>query len=138
MMPFGLCKSHPHKVDKKMRSEFSALELAGFSNKEPKSHYIKNNTIKCVVVQSQSVSGSFLTPCTLACQASLSTGFPRPEYWSGLPFSSPRDLLDPGIKPESCIASSSLLLSHHRNPTVKSIFFLFAPSSNRSDLIKQC
>ena len=28
-------------------------------------------------------------------------GFPRPEYWSGLPFPSPGDLPDPGIEPES-------------------------------------
>ena len=27
--------------------------------------------------------------------------FPRQEYWSGLPFTSPGDLPDPGIKPES-------------------------------------
>ena len=31
----------------------------------------------------------------------LSIGFPRQEYWSGLSFASPRDLPDPGIKPES-------------------------------------
>ena len=34
----------------------------------------------------------------MACQASLSTGFPRQEYWSGLPFPSPGDLPDPGIQ----------------------------------------
>ena len=28
-------------------------------------------------------------------------GFPRPEYWSGLPFPSPGDLFDPGIEPAS-------------------------------------
>jgi len=28
-------------------------------------------------------------------------GFSRQEYWSGLPFPSPGDLLDPGIKPRS-------------------------------------
>ena len=28
-------------------------------------------------------------------------GFPRQEYWSGLPFASPGDLPDPGIKPTS-------------------------------------
>ena len=28
-------------------------------------------------------------------------GFSRQEYWSGLPFPSPGDLPDPGIKPES-------------------------------------
>ena len=31
-------------------------------------------------------------------QAPLSMGFPRLEYWSGLPFPIPEDLLDPGIK----------------------------------------
>ena len=34
-------------------------------------------------------------------QAPLSKGFPRQEYWSGLPLPSPRDLSDPGIKPMS-------------------------------------
>ena len=33
--------------------------------------------------------------------ASPSMGFSRQEYWSGLPFSSPGDLPDPGIVPES-------------------------------------
>ena len=28
-------------------------------------------------------------------------GFPKQEYWSGLPFPSPGDLLKPGIEPES-------------------------------------
>jgi len=28
-------------------------------------------------------------------------GFPRQEYWSGLPFPSPEDLLNPGIEPVS-------------------------------------
>ena len=32
-------------------------------------------------------------------QAPLSTGFPRQEYWSGLPFPSPGDLPDSGIEP---------------------------------------
>ena len=40
-------------------------------------------------------------PQTAACQAPLSMGFSRQVYWSGLPFPSPRDLPDPGIKPES-------------------------------------
>ena len=41
------------------------------------------------------------TQWTLAHQASLSLGFPRQEYWSGLPFPSPGDLPNPGIKPGS-------------------------------------
>ena len=35
------------------------------------------------------------TLCTVAHQASLSMGFPRQEYWSGLPFPSPEDLPNP-------------------------------------------
>ena len=41
------------------------------------------------------------TPWTVACQAPLSLGFPRQEYWSGLPCPSLGDLPDPGIDPES-------------------------------------
>ena len=41
----------------------------------------------------------FVTPWTIAYQAPLSMGFSRQEYWSGLPFPSPGDLPNPGIKP---------------------------------------
>ena len=44
---------------------------------------------------------TLVTPWTVACQAPLSIGFSRQEYWSGLPFPSPGDLPDPGIKPRS-------------------------------------
>ena len=43
----------------------------------------------------------FATPWTVARQAPLSMGFPRQEYWSGLPFLSPEDLPNPGIEPVS-------------------------------------
>ena len=42
----------------------------------------------------------FATPWTVACQAPLSMGFSRQEYWSGLLFPSP-DLPNPGIEPIS-------------------------------------
>ena len=42
-----------------------------------------------------------MTPWTVVHQVPLSMGFPRQEYWSGLPFPSPGDLPDPGIKPRS-------------------------------------
>ena len=42
-----------------------------------------------------------MTPWTIACQAPLSMGFPRQEYWSGLPPPFPGDLPDPEIKPRS-------------------------------------
>ena len=40
-----------------------------------------------------------MTPWTVACQAPLSMGFSRQEYWKGLPFPSPGDLPDPVIEP---------------------------------------
>ena len=43
----------------------------------------------------------FVTPWTAIYQAPLSMGFSRQEYWSGLPFPSPGDPLDPGIEPGS-------------------------------------
>ena len=43
----------------------------------------------------------FVTLWSVACQAPLSLGFSRQEYWSGLPFPSPGDLPNPGIKPIS-------------------------------------
>ena len=47
------------------------------------------------------MSNSFVTPRTVAHRAPLSMGFPRQEYWSGLPFPSPGDLPVPGIEPGS-------------------------------------
>ena len=41
------------------------------------------------------------TPWIVDCHAPLSLGFSRQEYWSGLPFPSPGDLPEPGIKPVS-------------------------------------
>ena len=38
-------------------------------------------------------------PMTAACQAPLLMGFSKQRYWSGLPFPSPGDLPNPGIKP---------------------------------------
>ena len=41
---------------------------------------------------------------TITCQAHLSMGFSRQEYWSGLPFPSPEDLPAPGIEPASLMS----------------------------------
>ena len=44
----------------------------------------------------------FATPWTnIAHQAPPSMGLSRQEYWSGMPFPSPGDLPDPGVKPRS-------------------------------------
>jgi len=53
----------------------------------------------------------FVTPWTVAHQAPLSMGFFRQEYRSGLPFPSPGDLPDPGIKPGSPASQVHLLPS---------------------------
>ena len=47
------------------------------------------------------VVSDFHDPIECSDQAPLSMGFPRQEYWSTLPFPSPEDLPDPGIKPTS-------------------------------------
>ena len=45
------------------------------------------------------MSDSFVNLWTVAHQMPLSMEFPKQEYWSGLPFPSPGDLRNPGIKP---------------------------------------
>ena len=54
-----------------------------------------------VKVKSLSPVQLFETPWTVTYQAQRSMGFSRQEYWSGLPFPSPGDLPNPGIKPGS-------------------------------------
>ena len=59
----------------------------------------------------------FSTPWTVAHEAPLSMGFPRQEYWSGLPFPSPGDFSRSGIEPEApALAVNPLPLSHWGNP----------------------
>ena len=59
---------------------------------------MRNSKVK---VKSLSPVQLFATPWTVAYQAPLSMGFSRQEYWSGLPFPSPGDLPNTGIKPRS-------------------------------------
>ena len=54
----------------------------------------------------------FASPWTVAHKAPLSMGFSRQGYWSGLPFSPPGNLPDPGIEPGSpTLQANSLPLS---------------------------
>ena len=66
----------------------------------------------------------FETLWTIAHQASLPMGFPRQEYWSGLPWSPPGDLPDPGTESAS--------------PAVASRFFTAEPSGKPRYLYRQC
>ena len=59
----------------------------------------------CLVVSNSA------TLWSVACQAPLSKGFFRQEYWSKLPSPTPGDLLNPGIKPTSLVSSFPLELS---------------------------
>ena len=55
------------------------------------------------------------TPWTVAHKAPLSMGFPRPKYWSGLPFPSPGNLPGPGIKP-GLLHCRQILHCHQGSP----------------------
>ena len=68
--------------------------------------YISNNS-SCKHAQLLIHVRLFVTPWTVAQQAPLSMGFPRQEYWSGLPFPLPGDLADSGIK-STCPGSLAL------------------------------
>ena len=56
----------------------------------------------------------FVTPWTVARQVLLSMEFSRQEFWSGLPFSSPGDLPDPGIKPTFPELASGFFTTSHQ------------------------
>ena len=80
---------------------------------EPENNRIRNKATSALVVLFISLRGDFVcvraqlcltlySPMDcVACQAPLSMGFSRQEYWSGLPFLTPGDLPNPGIKPRS-------------------------------------
>ena len=80
----------------------------------------------------------FVTPWTIASQAPPSMEFSRQEYWSGLPFPSPGDLPDPGIKPGSPALQADTLLSEPPGKEARTINDLparqvheFCPSPGR-------
>ena len=74
------------------------------------------------------LSPALCDPWTVACQAPLPMAFSRQEYWSGLPFPSPEDLPDPGIKPGSpAFQADSLPSEPQAKPYVirVNLYFLF-------------
>ena len=76
--------------------------------KPPKPHTIgiswMFHHIVCVCVHALSRVQLLATPWTTALQAPLSMQFARQEYWRKLPFPSPGDLSNPGIKPLSLVS----------------------------------
>ena len=78
-----------------------------------------------MVKESCSVMSDSASPRTVARQASLSMEFSL-EYWSGLPFPSPGDLPDPGIKPRSpALQAVSILSVWYYSPCLDFILFCF-------------
>ena len=70
----------------------------------------------CVHVLNLSVVSDSCNPIDIACQAPLSMGFSRQEYWSGLPFPSPGDFPHPGIKSRSHVLQADSLLTTREAP----------------------
>ena len=53
--------------------------------------------VVCRCLVAKSCPTSFVISCNMVHQVLLFMGFPRQEYWSGLPFPSPGDLSDTGL-----------------------------------------
>ena len=92
----------------------------------------------CCCLVNQVVSNTFVTQWNVACHAPLSMGFPKQEFWSGLPFPSPGDLPDPGIEPTSHALAGGFfpteplgkphILSNDTLFLNKSMFFIYISS----------
>ena len=74
---------------------------------------------KCLVTQSCPTLCDPMNP--IARQALLCMGFPRHEYQSGLPFPSPGDLPNPGIKPWSPELQADAYPLSHQFSSVQSL-----------------
>ena len=81
----------------------------------------------CLCAQSLSHVWFFVTPWTVAHQAPLPMELSRQEYWSGLPFSIPGDLPDPGIEPEPSAA-----------PTLAGRFFTTGATQEALHQVSRC
>ena len=82
-------------------------------------------TFKYIEIKSLSSVWLFATPWTIAYQAPPSLGFSRQEYGSVLPFPSPGDLPDPGIKPKRVAKESDTTKYIHTHTHKFSILFSF-------------
>ena len=76
----------------------------------------------------------FAIPWTVVYQASLSMGFSRQEYWSGLPFPFPGDLSDPGIETRSPALQADALPSEPPGNTTTLFQFSSVQSLSRVQL----
>ena len=96
----------PHIIVANAQSKadnFSSVVFICFTSSERKILKTKNRSVWTLPCEWQLLSRVLLlaTPWTIAHQPPLSMEFSRQKYCSGLPFPSPGDLPDPGIKPGS-------------------------------------
>ena len=66
---------------------------------------------------------TFVSPWTVACQAPLSMGFPRQEYWNELPIPPPGDLPDPEIEPTSPELAGGFFTTEPLGKTVSTRYY---------------
>ena len=106
----ALRKSIPRQIDKKskvLKEEKGVWNSRGEKDKL----FVRLHSFSPPPVKLLSCVRLFAIPWTVAYQAAPSTEFSRQEYWNRLPFPSPGDLPDPGIKPrfpEPCRQIASL------------------------------
>ena len=72
--------------------------------------HVRLEKLKVIMLVTQSCL-TLCDPMDHSHIAPLSVRFSRQEFWSGLPFPSPGDIPDPGIKPESSTSREDSLLS---------------------------
>ena len=92
----------PHRT-----SQYCLRSLDG--NSEREDHFLRDTQLGMCELLSR--VRFFVSPCALAHQAPLFTGFSRQDYWSELPNPSPLYLPNPGIKPGSPALQADFLLT---------------------------
>ena len=91
---------HPDIIYNSQDTETAWVPITGWMDKE-NVVYVHWNTCCCAITKS---CPTLCNPMDCTCQAPLSMGFSRQEYWSGLSFPPPEDLLDPWIEPTSPVS----------------------------------
>ena len=106
----------------KISHPFSVIKIIQLKRIHAYAQFLQNTVLEVDLVKIPlcyvaSVVSNSETLRTAACQASLSMGFSRQEYYSGLPCPPPGNLPDPGIKPgPPALQADSLPLSHQGSP----------------------
>ena len=126
-LPFPSCRDLPNPGIEPTSFMSPALQMDSSPLAPPGKPTIR---LKWSEVKSLSRVRLFATLWTVAHQALPSMGFSRQEYWSGLPFPSPGDLLNPGIEPRSPALQADTLTSEP--PGISKSYFTDAETVRES------